>query len=143
MTDRYAALAAIHAAAFAGGERPWTSEEIRALAERPGGLLVAGEDGFALGQTVGEEAEILSIAVRPDRRGEGVGRALLAAFEAEAAARGARRVLLDVAEGNLPARRLYAAAGYAEDGRRPRYYRLPNGERPDAILMSKSLDSPN
>jgi ribosomal-protein-alanine N-acetyltransferase len=137
----YEKTAEIHAAAFAGAERGWSAEEIRALAERPGGLLIEAPHGFALGQAIGDEAEILTIAIRPDRQNRGEGRALLAAMEAEAAARGARRVFLDVAENNLPARKLYAAAGFAVDGRRPRYYRRQDGERFDAILMSKSLES--
>lgn len=141
MSRDYAAAAEIHAAAFAGAERPWSADEIRALAERPGGLYVASPHGFALGQVIAGEAEILSIAIRPDRQGRGEGRALLAAFEAAAASRGARRIVLDVAADNTPARRLYHGAGYAEDGRRRLYYRRPDGSRSDAILMSKLTES--
>jgi ribosomal-protein-alanine N-acetyltransferase len=47
--------------------------------------------------------------------------------------------MLDVAEDNLPARELYRAHGFAEDGRRPRYYRAARNVPVDAILMSRSL----
>ncbi len=143
MTGRYARAAAIHADAFAGTGRGWSADEIRALADRAGGLIVDDADGFVLGQVLGDEAEVLTIAVRRDRQGRGAGRRLLAAFERAAAARGARRVCLDVSEVNRAARRLYGAAGYSEDGRRRRYYKDADGERRDAILMSRLIDSPN
>jgi tRNA threonylcarbamoyl adenosine modification protein YeaZ len=138
----YAAAAAIHAAAFTAVERGWSADEIRALAERPGGLFVQAPAGFALGQVIADEAEILTIAIRPDRQNRGDGRALLAAFEIAAAGRGASRIFLDVAEDNLAARALYSGAGYSLDGRRRGYYRRPDGGHSDALLMSKLTESP-
>ncbi|MBU7578901.1 MAG: GNAT family N-acetyltransferase [Porphyrobacter sp.] len=56
---------------------------------------------------------IHDLAVRPEARGKGVGKALLAAIEAEALKRGACKVTLEVLSGN-PARRLYAREGYGD-----------------------------
>lgn len=56
---------------------------------------------------------IHDLAVLPEARGRGVGRALLAAVEAEALKRGACKVTLEVLSGN-PARHLYAAYGYGD-----------------------------
>ncbi len=56
---------------------------------------------------------IHDLAVLPETRGKGVGRALLAAIEAEALKRGACKVTLEVLSGN-PARHLYAACGYGD-----------------------------
>ena len=56
---------------------------------------------------------IHDLAVLPDRRGAGIGRALLSAIEAEALKRGACKVTLEVLSGN-PARHLYAACGYGD-----------------------------
>jgi GNAT superfamily N-acetyltransferase len=57
---------------------------------------------------------IHDFAVVAGRRSAGIGRALLAAVEAEALKRGATKVTLEVLSGNHPARRLYAANGYGD-----------------------------
>lgn len=57
---------------------------------------------------------IHDFAVVSGHRGAGIGRALLAAVEAEALKRGAIKVTLEVLSGNHPARRLYAANGYGD-----------------------------
>jgi GNAT superfamily N-acetyltransferase len=53
------------------------------------------------------------LAVLPGHRGAGIGRALLAAVEAEGLKRGAVKITLEVLSGN-PARHLYAACGYGD-----------------------------
>jgi len=57
---------------------------------------------------------IHDFAVLPGHRGAGIGKALMAAVEAEALKRGACKVTLEVLSGNLPAQRLYAACGYGD-----------------------------
>jgi ribosomal-protein-alanine N-acetyltransferase len=133
-----AALAALHARCFET-PRPWSAAEFAALLGQPGVLLETAAAGFALGRVASDEAELLTLAVDPTRRRGGHGRALLAAFEAAARARGAARVFLEVAETNAPARALYAAAGYAEAGRRRGYYRAPGGAAADAIVLARRL----
>lgn len=56
---------------------------------------------------------IHDLAVLPEVRGRGVGKALLAAVEAEALKRGACKITLEVLSGN-PARHLYAREGYGD-----------------------------
>jgi GNAT superfamily N-acetyltransferase len=56
---------------------------------------------------------IHDLAVLPEARGVGVGKALLAAIEAEALKRGACKSTLEVLSGN-PARHLYAREGYGD-----------------------------
>lgn len=56
---------------------------------------------------------IHDLAVLPDTRGKGIGKALLAAVEAEALKRGACKITLEVLSGN-PARHLYAACGFGD-----------------------------
>jgi ribosomal-protein-alanine N-acetyltransferase len=97
----------------------------------------AGEapDGFALWRSIGEEAEILSIAVAPDRRRRGMGKALLDEVLVSAAAEGMRALFLEVDAGNEPARSLYDRAGFRKVGLRKKYYR--NGA--DALVLRKDL----
>jgi GNAT superfamily N-acetyltransferase len=56
---------------------------------------------------------IHDLAVLPETRGKGVGKAMLAAVEAEALKRGACKITLEVLSGN-PARHLYAREGYGD-----------------------------
>lgn len=134
-----AALAALHAACFRR-PRPWTEAEFAALLAGPGVILVTDAAGFALGRAAGGEAELLTLAVIPEARRRGLGRALLVRFEAEARARGAAEVFLEVAADNLPARALYARAGYGQAGRRRGYYAAgPEGPATDALVLRRSL----
>ena len=133
------ALAALHARAFTDTPRPWTAAEFTAFLAEPSTILVAGPDGFALGRIAGPEAELLTLAVEPMARRRGTGRRLVAAFEGEAARRGAAEALLEVAATNQPARALYAVLGYAEVGRRRGYYRRAGAPAIDALVLAKAL----
>ena len=61
-------------------------------------------------------AGLFSMWTAPEFRGRGIGRALVEAVVSWARGAGYRRVLLDVADGNLPAIRLYARCGFAPTG---------------------------
>jgi ribosomal-protein-alanine N-acetyltransferase len=58
---------------------------------------------------------------------------------AGAAARGATRLFLEVADDNAAALALYARAGFSEAGRRPGYYARPDGVRQDALILALNL----
>ena len=131
------ALARLHRAAMQR-DRPWSAEEFAALLDSPH-FLCALPGAFALGRAVADEAELLMLATDPARQRRGLGRRALAAYEAEAARRGARLSLLEVAEDNTPALRLYEAAGYRESGRRPGYYARPGATGAAALLMCRAL----
>lgn len=129
------AAAALHAASFPAGEA-WSADAIGLLLALPAsfGVLRPGE-GFVLASAAAGEAEILTIAVVPAARRQGVGGALLAAALAGARLRGATTMFLEVAEGNAAARALYAAAGFHEVGRRRRYY----ADGADALVLRRDL----
>jgi ribosomal-protein-alanine N-acetyltransferase len=99
----------------------------------------SGIAGFALCRLAADECEVLSCAVDAKHRRTGTGRLLLQAALDEAVRRGARRVLLEVAEDNAPAKELYAGLGFEIVGRRPRYYRRRGGEPVDALIMNRAL----
>ncbi len=83
------------------------------VAETPGGDPI-GHLWLALEKQpgMGGGAWIYDIEILPDFRGQGFGRALLAAAEAEAAAHGVDSIGLNVFGPNLIARNLYESAGY-------------------------------
>jgi ribosomal-protein-alanine N-acetyltransferase len=132
-------LAALHARCFAAAPRPWTAREFGEVLAGAGTFLCAISEGFAVGRVAGPEAELLTLAVAPEARGRGLGRWLVAAFEAEAARRGAVDAFLEVAEGNVAARAVYAAAGWTEAGRRRGYYAAPGRTAEDALVLRKAL----
>lgn len=138
-----ASLAVLHAASF---DAPWAADEIAALLAPTGafGLIAhdAGEDaGFLLARAVAGEAEILTVAVVPHRRGFGTGRALVGAAIARARRDGAEALYLEVAVDNVAALALYDRAGFSRAGLRPRYYARSGREPVDALVLRLPLAS--
>src|SRR6516225_357097 len=95
--------------------------------------------GFAASRMGADEAEILSIAIDPRCRGQGLSRNLLLTHLGHLAGRGVRTIFLEVEENNGPALSLYNRAGFTIVGRRERYYREPGGEQLNALLMRRDL----
>jgi ribosomal-protein-alanine N-acetyltransferase len=102
------------------------------VAEAPGGELV----GYAGLAAAGGQADVQTIGVRADRRGSGIGAALLTELLDEAARRDSEAVFLEVRADNDAARRLYRRFGFDEVGLRKRYYQPSNV---DAIVMCRKL----
>ena len=131
----------LHAQAFTT-PRPWSAAEFAALKARPECFVVTAPGGFLVASAVAGEAEVLTLAVAPDARRRGIARGLVAGFLAVAAARGAQVALLEVAADNRAALALYRGAGFAEVGRRHGYYRTPEGQAIDAVVMTRALPLP-
>ncbi len=137
-----AELAAVHRAAFP--EAPWSEAALGDLCASRGALLVTEEErgvlqGFALARVTLDEAELLTIAVRPAARGRGVGRRLMTRLTERLADRGVARLHLEVAADNAAARALYAACDFVETGRRKGYYRTGRTRPADALLLTLLL----
>lgn len=132
------ALAALHAACFTS-PRPWSAQEFTDLLSNRLVFLLTEPGGFLMGRVIADEAEVLTIAVDPTLRQQGIGARLMARFLTESAARGAVSAFLEVAEGNTPARALYTRAGFAESGRRRGYYQRTDGTPDDALVMTRAL----
>jgi ribosomal protein S18 acetylase RimI-like enzyme len=85
------------------------------VAERGGeviGYTYAGVEGTDYMSLRGPAGVLYDIVVDPAQRGQGVGRMLLDATLEALRAKGAPRVVLSTAEGNTPAQRLFARAGF-------------------------------
>ena len=100
----------------------WSADMIERSFEAKGSITLIGPEGFIMGTVLGM-AEIYGIAVEPAHQGRGVGGQLLQAFTQRMDECGAPSVFLEVAETNESARRLYAAQGFYQIGRRPNYYK--------------------
>ncbi len=83
--------------------------------------------GVLLGQQMGDEAEIIDLAVSPDHRRQGIGAALVRAFLAWLQAQSTHTVFLEVRASNTAAIALYTHQGFSAVAERPDYY--GDGER--------------
>ncbi|MFC3181489.1 ribosomal protein S18-alanine N-acetyltransferase [Cypionkella sinensis] len=135
---RPAEMAVIHAACFTTPP-PWSEAEIAQTLDSAFAFAVSEPSGFLIGRVVAGEAELITLAVDPVARRQGIGARLVAQFLTEAARRGAESAFLEVAADNLPAQRLYAAKGFEHKGKRRDYYRTPNGARVDALVLARAL----
>jgi ribosomal-protein-alanine N-acetyltransferase len=102
-------------------------------------LVATDEDdelvGYAATSMV-DVAELQRIAVAATRRRTGIASDLLARVEQEAQRRQVDRLLLEVREDNHGACSFYAARGFTEIDRRPRYY----ADGTTAVILVKDLD---
>jgi ribosomal-protein-alanine N-acetyltransferase len=130
-----AALAALHATSF---PESWNADAIRELFAGPGVFAFFLPEGFILARTVGDEAEILTLAVMPQARRRGLGRLLIGAAAHHAQKRGVHSLFLEVAANNIAAQALYQGQGFIAVGRRKAYYGLQ-----DADVLKVMLPLPN
>jgi ribosomal-protein-alanine N-acetyltransferase len=136
-----ATLARLHAASF---HRGWSEDEMeRLLLDRSvvAHRVLLGREiaGFMLSRRAADEAEILSVAVAPRRRGRGLARKMLDLHMRRLAGLGSRTVFLEVDEANQSARRLYARAGFREVGQRKGYYTQESGAASTAVILRRDL----
>jgi ribosomal-protein-alanine N-acetyltransferase len=103
---------------------------IRHETREPVGFLVAG--------LLPPEAELESIAVSAAGQRQGVGSLLFRALLHELEHEKVRKLILEVRASNRSALEFYRTNGFAETGRRPRYYADPEE---DAVLLALQLPS--
>ena len=92
--------------------------------------------GYACWWLVGDEVHILNLAVHPEARGTGAGRALVQRILDDAVGHGAVSVSLEVRPENAAALGLYRAMGFDQIGLRKNYY----GRGEDAVIMERRFD---
>jgi [ribosomal protein S18]-alanine N-acetyltransferase len=123
----------------------WTRSQCAGILPMAGVSLIVARDldtgsviGFSLSRTVTDEAELLLLAVQPNRHRHGIGTMLLDEFMDRARANGVTRVHLEVRDGN-PAIDMYSASGFVPVGRRRNYYHAAGGSRFDAITLAQNV----
>jgi ribosomal-protein-alanine N-acetyltransferase len=122
----------------------WTRSQCAGILPLSGVRLMLARDnegavqGFSLLRTIGDEAELLLLAVRSTVQRRGVGATLLDHFIEHGRSQGVRRLHLEVRDGN-PAVAMYQAFGFSAVGRRPKYYCGKDGSLHDALTMAREL----
>ena len=117
----------------------WTRSQCAGILPMSGVTLTIADDengpaGFSLVRAVEDEAELLLLAVASGSQRRGIGQALLDFFIDTAHSQGARKLHLEVRDGNS-AMGLYLAAGFLPAGRRRNYYHGTGGEAFDAVTL--------
>lgn len=118
---------------------PWSEKSIVSELENPLSVwLVAVDGGQLIGyvgsQTVLGETDMMNLAVAPEARRQGTGRALVLALVDALTEKGSHSLMLEVRVSNTPAQKLYESLGFSQVGRRPKYYVNP---REDALILRK------
>jgi [ribosomal protein S18]-alanine N-acetyltransferase len=109
----------------------WPEKSLEeAFQSQPGAILLARENerlvGFVVGRQAAEEVEILNLAVRPEARRRGVGKALVLALLRALGGECQGKVFLEVRESNAAGIAFYRSLGFEQIGRRGEYYCNPS-----------------
>ena len=138
-----APIAALHAANFqdAWPESYWRQQ----IADPDVKVFVAAAGngppiGVALVRQVADEAEILSLAVSPAHRRQGIAQRLLDHLMSDLSAEETRRILLEVSVENHAAIALYKRNAFKQVGLRKSYYRRSGGPI-DAKVLAREIAS--
>lgn len=135
-------VVAIEAEAFSS---PWTEASMREMLRRPEArTLVAAEAsgrvvGYAVWIPIGDQAELMNLAVTSSERRRGIGRLLLDRMLERVEGEGVSEVFLEVRPTNEPALHLYREAGFERIGVRRGYYSNP---REDAWVLRRVSTAP-
>ncbi len=138
-------IAQLHAACFP--DDAWDSAALATILAMPGaeGRVACRSTelcGVLITQSLGDEAEILTLGVEPHLRRHGIARALLTDFFVRARGIGATRIMLEVAADNEAALALYRALGFLHQGTRRNYYRRALGATMDAWRLGLDIAGP-
>lgn len=118
---------------------PWSRESLASELENPlAQYYLCLEQGQVLGyigtRQLGDEWEIVNVAVRPERRREHIASRLMTWLLEDAAVKQCTRIFLEVRESNVPAIGCYRRFGFRQVGLRKHYYENPTE---NAILMMR------
>ena len=132
---------------FPHERKPWSANQWQDFCVRPEsvGFAATGSDDLSssleavlIAQVLDQEAEIITLAVHPEKRRRGLARRLIEELTKTVANNPKKRILLEVAESSLPARKLYESMGFQVFHRRTGYYKGYSGSD-DALLMEKRM----
>jgi [ribosomal protein S18]-alanine N-acetyltransferase len=135
--DDIPVLSAIYGECF---DTNWTDEAFGDFIESALVLVCAPDlNGFIIVRQASDEAEIITLAVRPNARRQGLAQSLLTQAIIVLSTTGCTRIFLEVAVDNPSALALYKQHDFHEVGIRKGYYRRPNGDRIDALVMERAV----
>ena len=136
-------LAKIHRESFSTSGKAFSSSFILSLIQNSRVVLVyRKQKGFCLLRLSDREAEIITIAIRPQFQGKGIGYSILLEAIHLIQKTECEKIFLEVDFTNAIAIRLYYKLGFQRCGLRKQYYKNSNGKTSDALIMEKVLIDP-
>ncbi len=129
---------------------PWSEDLVRRELEHDWSIFLLASEaregapaeapeaavGFVIAWLGHDELHVLNVAVAPEERRRGTGRALMEEVQERGRRLGARLATLEVRSSNAGALALYRALGWRQVGIRPGYYA---DEDEDAVIMELAL----
>ena len=116
---------------------PWSEKSFLDSLDSPFSHFLVFEEESVLGYiglyTVSGEGSITNVAVHPEKRGLGIGEALVREALRLGNTLSLDYVTLEVRDSNTPARRLYEKCGFKAVGTRRGFYSKP---KEDAVIMN-------
>ena len=138
MTSAHVAqVAAIEKECF--GREAWSERSVAGELDNKLALWLVALDGETIAgyvgsQTVCGETDMMNVAVTADYRRQGIAEKLILELVDALKAIDSHCLTLEVRASNEPAQALYEKLGFAQVGRRPKYYQNP---REDALILRK------
>lgn len=117
----------------------WSREDFESALANPQARVFVGGDGpagYGVFYFACDEGEIPSIAVDESFRRLGIGNEILSGMISFAKEQNIRRIFLEVRQSNSGAIAFYQKNGFAEVGRRPKFYSHPVE---DGLILERTL----
>ena len=132
-------ISRFHAKCFNEKETQFSEKSICYFLKSPFHQIYYDKLSLAIIQVVGSEAELIAIAVDPEKRNRNLGSNLLKEILAKLHEMKVKKIFLEVSVSNQSAISMYKNNNFLQCGDRKKYYKCDDNERIDAILMSLSI----
>jgi len=125
-------LAELHTQSFS---EPWSLAAFQQILSLPTSFGFCSENGFILCSDLKDDLEILTFAVNPSHRRQGIGSALLTQLQNFAVEHNKKHIFLEVSTENKAALALYHKYHFTQTGCRKNYYH-EHGKNIDALCLT-------
>ena len=131
-------MAQLHKKCFPNAQE-WNSVAFETYLAKPTTILTSNNNGFALGQFIAPDCDLLMIAIDPANQNQGFGSDLLETFFMDIQIKGATRCVIEVDADANDLLRFYEKHQFQTLNRLKDYYTRSNGIKTDALVMERQL----
>lgn len=133
-------LATLHSICFPNSLEAYSEYLFLEMLRTPSySFSLYGAHGFGIVRSGKADAEIITIAVHPKKRRNGLGQKILNDLIKKVIYESKPEIFLEVATENTAAIKLYKKCGFKKINLRIRYFKKKDGSKSDAVLMRKIL----
>ena len=131
-------MAQLHKKCFPHAQE-WSAATFENYLSKPTTVLTSSNHGFALGQLIAPDCDLLMIAIDPANQNQGLGGDLLGTFFTFIQNKGATRCVIEVDADADYLLRFYEKHQFQTINRLKSYYTRSNGAKTDALVMERQL----